>query len=501
MSGRFGAVSALAGYVLVALLLSAPAWAPLTRPGLPASQSGPLSVLKLYSFERGEGLALGQTSDRWRGEGPWAYGVARMGRLVGLSGVAAVKLSMGLALAVLAAALLGWVSLLAGVRAGVLAALLAVLAPPVLGAIYITGAPAVLWVTAGLTLAAWGMVAPGRWGWVLAGLGSFIALSALPGLGLWAAAVLLVLALSRRRWPAAVAVLAGAGLGLFLTTPWSRTVQAAGDSQGVQLYQLVEPGWAWVTDAMGIAAARPALSFSLGFGLLGLLIVAIWALADRRSIPRGPWLWPLALGGLLVAASLDEVAERVAFIRATTPAPWYLLLLALPLLAATAASALRFLPGLRQAPLWAALLILPLLAAVPFLSPDMLVYDVPPAAAATFGDQQVMLLNLERQGTTAPGSDVTLKATWLALQPLDFDYNVFVHAEDASGASYAQVDVQPQAGVRPMTTWQPGEIVTDTYHLTIPVQAPDGLHLTLGLYNWQTQERLRTGSGNALDLP
>lgn len=459
-------------------------------------------MLKLYAVERGEGPALGQPLDRWRGEGPWPYAVAQAWRLLGVvSGATAIKGSMGLALAVLALALLGWAGFLAGARAGVLAALLAILAPPLLGALYFTGDMAALWVAAALALAAWGLAIPVRWGWLAAAAGSLIALASLPGLGLWAAVTLLVMALGRRRWTGVLAVLVGAFLGLLLTTPWSRPLLPAGEGLGVQVYQLVEPGWAWVTDAMGLASTGPALSFSLGLPLLGLLIVSMWALSGRRLSPVSPWLWPLALGLLLLVASLDIVAHHVALIATTVAAPWQLLLLALPLLAVTAASALRFLPELRQAPLWAALLILPLLAAVPYLSPARVVYDVPSTAVATFGEQQVMLLRLEREGTPAPGADVTVHAEWMALQPLAFDYSLFLHAEDAAGATHSQIDVQPLGGERPMTTWKPGEIIADTYHLAIPSDAPAGLHLTLGLYNWQTQERLRTAGGNALEVP
>ncbi len=460
-----------------------------------------MPALKLYAVERGEGPGLGQPLDRWRGEGPWSYAVARAWRLLGVSGVTAMKGSMGLALTVLALALMGWTSFLAGARAGVLAVLLAILAPPLLGALYVTGDMAALWVAAALALAAWGLAIPAAWGWLAAAAGSFIALASLPGLGLWAVVALLVMALAKWRWQGILAVLVGALLGLLLTTPWSRPMLPAGDTLGVQIYQLVEPGWVWITDAIGLAGTGSTMSFSLGLPLLGLLVVSIWALGGRRYTSNLPWLWPLALGLLVVLASLDIVAQLIALIPATIAAPWHLLLVALPLLAMTAASALRFLPELRQAPLWAALLILPLLGAAPFLSPARVVYDVPSAAVATFGDQQVMLLRLEREGTPAPGADVTVHAEWIALQPLDFDYNIFLHAEDASGATHSQTDVQPLGGERPMTTWKPGEIMTDTYRLSIPPDAPADLHLTLGLYNWQTQERLRTAGGNALEVP
>lgn len=80
------------------------------------------------------------------------------------------------------------------------------------------------------------------------------------------------------------------------------------------------------------------------------------------------------------------------------------------------------------------------------------------------------------------------------MQPLDFDYNLFIHGFDGQGNRIAQWDGQPQRGreADPMTGWSVGEIVSGDYVLTTEEDRPisDVTTLWLGLYNWQTGERL-----------
>jgi hypothetical protein len=88
---------------------------------------------------------------------------------------------------------------------------------------------------------------------------------------------------------------------------------------------------------------------------------------------------------------------------------------------------------------------------------------------------------------------------------LPFDYNVFFQAlaEDAQGGlqPVAQLDVQPQEGLRPATTWQAGEILTDTYRLDLAAVAPaidvGGPALTyhFGYYDWRDGARLPVDGG------
>ena len=74
---------------------------------------------------------------------------------------------------------------------------------------------------------------------------------------------------------------------------------------------------------------------------------------------------------------------------------------------------------------------------------------------------------------------------------MDQDYTVFVHATDETNKRWGQQDTQPQSGEYPTSQWRVGEIVEDRYELRIAADGPAaGYHLSLGLYDWQTGERL-----------
>ena len=85
---------------------------------------------------------------------------------------------------------------------------------------------------------------------------------------------------------------------------------------------------------------------------------------------------------------------------------------------------------------------------------------------------------------------------------MDFDYNVFVHAVDAAGNRVAQWDGQPQrAGeAYPMTTWPVGEIVQNSYRLEMDPAAAQVQRVDIGLYNWQTGERLPVNGDDKVTL-
>ena len=502
-----------------------PVWATLTRPGLPASQAGPLPVLELQAAEQGETAFLADVGDGWRGDGPLHFWLARGLRITGVDALTALKGSALLAILLLSVGVWWWASAVVGKRAGVLAAVLVVFAPVFLSALFRSGDWALLWTMAGLAWAGLGLALASRWGLALAAAGAFAATAAYPGLGMWALAGLLLLAGGRRHWRGVIALLVGALAGLVVSTPWALPSSPASGGDGILLHQLVEPGWLWGISTLSLDTP---LSFSLGFALLALLILAIWAYfqrpevggqrsevggrkseyatrntqhANSQSAIRNPQLlWHLAIGLLFLFFSLDFVGGRLGFVPATVAAPWHLSLLALPFWAVAVVSALRLIPGLRETPLWASLLIIAILSAGPGLAPDFQTYDIPASPAAIFGDNQVMLLKLEPEGALQPGATIVLDADWLSTQPIDFDYNIFIHVVDDAGATVAQLDTQPQAGARPMTSWLPGEIISDRYELAIPPDAAPDLKLRLGLYNWQTGERLAAGEDDALEL-
>ncbi len=496
-------------YLLLALALAIPTWAPLTRPGLPATAAGPLPALEFYAALQGDAPILAQPLGRWQSPGPWPFWTARFFHLLGADGVASLKLGLWLALIILAVGVYLWGVRMATHRGGVLAAVLVLFTPALLGGIYQGGEWAAVWVLAGAGLAGWGVLRGRGPGLGLAAGGGLIAAASLPGLGLLAGLGLAALALGTRRWAAAVALAAGGAVGLLLSAPWLRPAAPPSEAIAPLFYQLLEPGWLWGTATL---AEVEAPVFSLGLALIGLLLAAIWSFprldptptakmtAERRAHAartRRTWLLVLAVGFVFVFASLFPGLPLLA----SLASPLHLLLISLPFLAVAAASAVYHISDLREmTPLWAALLILPLVGAGPSLSPAAIDRSLPERPAAIFGQDQVMLLDLRSEGRLQPGETVIVYADWLALKPADFDYNIFLHLDDAAGATLAQVDVQPQNGARPMTGWRPGEIISDSYSLAIPPDAPAGLRLRLGLYNWQTLARLPVGGEDGVEL-
>ncbi|MFN2134599.1 MAG: ArnT family glycosyltransferase [Candidatus Promineifilaceae bacterium] len=91
--------------------------------------------------------------------------------------------------------------------------------------------------------------------------------------------------------------------------------------------------------------------------------------------------------------------------------------------------------------------------------------------------------------------------TWQALRPIRRDYTVFIHLYDQLGELRAQRDSEPMDGNAPTSWWLPHEIITDTHVLPLGTDLHEGNYaLSLGLYYWQTGERLPLfdGSGQRL---
>ncbi len=428
--------------LLLLMLVLIPAWAPLTRPGLPQWQSGALPALHLGALAHDVAFDAGVVLDSF-----FSYTVARLFRLLGLNDVAALKASLALGMMLAGLAVFFWARQVWGNKAGVLAALLALYAPVFLSGVYILGGVALPWLMLGLALL--GLAATLR------------------GLARWLALV------------AGLALTAFNAVFLF-QTPLSLT--------SIPFYRLFEFPWMWDTTSISLET-DPA--WTPGLPLLALALFSLWlswSHADSKQ-SFGPnvkavWLWA-GVGVLLLAAALF-VPGDLALV---------LILAASLALALVAAGVLALAPTLKTPAIWAALLILPVLAAGPALSPDFQAIDLPEQPAGVFGPQHILLIRAEMENPPAPGQTLVLQADWQATEPIDFDYNIFIHVVDDAGNLVAQLDTQPLGGERPMTTWQPGEIIHDTYRIDIPADAPSSLHVQLGLYNWQTLERLPLAAG------
>jgi uncharacterized membrane protein len=97
------------------------------------------------------------------------------------------------------------------------------------------------------------------------------------------------------------------------------------------------------------------------------------------------------------------------------------------------------------------------------------------------------------------GRDLTLTLYWQALAEIPLDYTVFVHVLSPDGQLVAQDDNGPWWEVPlPTSTWQPGENLRDRHTLHLPPDLSPGTYqLQIGLYYWQTLERLPVLEGSA----
>jgi hypothetical protein len=111
---------------------------------------------------------------------------------------------------------------------------------------------------------------------------------------------------------------------------------------------------------------------------------------------------------------------------------------------------------------------------------------------ATFG----MLATLTEADTTdetQPSGIILIALTWNVLQPDQQPYSVFVHVEDQSRRLVAQQDGEPDAGLRPTTTWRPGDVVID-HHAIVAPASTGTYNLYVGLYRGDVRLTLPDGN-------
>ncbi len=94
--------------------------------------------------------------------------------------------------------------------------------------------------------------------------------------------------------------------------------------------------------------------------------------------------------------------------------------------------------------------------------------------------------------TVKPGDTMQLRLVWQAMEPTQTSYTAFVHLLAPDGAVANQDDSVPGRGTLPTTSWVRGEVLQDTYTLTVPANAVSGLYqVEFGLYDAVTGSRLR----------
>jgi hypothetical protein len=283
-------------------------------------------------------------------------------------------------------------------------------------------------------------------------------------------------------------------------------------------YQLLLSGW-----GVGPSIAGPYDTLTFQVGLAACALAALGCLlwhdqagsgydrsaVDLRRSAR------LSLGITLVLVFLTTTLSAflwrlLPFLAGTLTYPWQLLLLAAPHLAWLAGlggrALLDLLPAgqreINSAPLFALLLALTLLGSLSYPNPTPVAGPVLAAPLAIFGDDEIALLDATTEGTAGPNATVAVHARWQALRPLERDYTVFLHVVGPDGQLQGQVDTMPQGNKLPTSQWQPGQVVADVYRVTLKPGEPSGggYRYHLGLYQWQTGQRLPTAGDDKVVL-
>jgi hypothetical protein len=90
------------------------------------------------------------------------------------------------------------------------------------------------------------------------------------------------------------------------------------------------------------------------------------------------------------------------------------------------------------------------------------------------------------------GEALELTLYWRALAPIHENYAVFTHVRGEGETLWAGEDAWPQKGAAPTSGWRVGDLIPDTFHLTLKPDTPPGLYdVEVGLYDSASLERLR----------
>ncbi len=90
-----------------------------------------------------------------------------------------------------------------------------------------------------------------------------------------------------------------------------------------------------------------------------------------------------------------------------------------------------------------------------------------------------------------PGGTLRFTLYWQAVGDIEGNFKVFTHLLDAEGRVRGQQDRVPAGGTRPTTGWVAGEVIADSYEMTVEAEAPPGPYrLEIGMYEALSGERL-----------
>jgi hypothetical protein len=111
-------------------------------------------------------------------------------------------------------------------------------------------------------------------------------------------------------------------------------------------------------------------------------------------------------------------------------------------------------------------------------------------------------IGLEGYAYARQGDAVDVRLLWLARQPMEESYKVFIHVDDDQGKLLAQTDSRPQGYADNTNRWIPGQATYDRFEVPLPSDAPPGRYqVRVGLYSEADGQRLPVldAAGKAVD--
>ena len=495
------------------LFVSIFAWAPATYPGYWQGLDGFLPIFNASSTSAISNI--GVEPDLWRGVGSGAYLLVRPLVLLGLSATAAVRINFILAIILGGLGMYTWLRPNLGDKGAGLAGILYMFMPPLLSTIYIRGSLSDALIMALFPVLMAGVqtysderspsavgviVLSQLWMWrIQPGLALIVTLFAL----LYILVVEWPLLANREPWLLLTLLISGAAGVTSLIPLWDVRAEPAVQfgEHFVYLFQLFGTRWEALPSIPGWQDGYP---FQLGFAIYGFGAFALWSWSRfrKRTSATNRFIWFMLISGaLLVFASLNPSAPIWQLIQADQllTYPWQILLIAALPLSALAGCLVPLSPGFQNRVYWAGLVLLVLLSSHGFLTTDFTQFQpVERRPAALFGPNQELLL-LDATLIRTEDNQARLDVVWQALQPMDFDYNIFFQAlveQEGAVTVVAQADSPPVQGERPATTWAVGEVIADSYQIDISLHPdPNELTYVFGFYNWENGNRLPAQDG------
>jgi hypothetical protein len=123
------------------------------------------------------------------------------------------------------------------------------------------------------------------------------------------------------------------------------------------------------------------------------------------------------------------------------------------------------------------------------------VTQVPPLqvrGGANFDDRVELVGASVEPGRLTPGDAARVTVYFKVLKPLEEDYTIFVHVEDADGRmERLNIDHKPAGGLYPTTQWKAGETVKDEFIVGVPAgTSARTINLWMGFWEPRTDGRL-----------